>query len=407
MKLTEFKVQGLRKAEKVYRVSDGANLYLEVTPAGGKHWRYVFALPGGGKTMRSLGSWPVVTLKRAREKALALARELDAGTFGAKAEAPTFGEIAAEYFAGSASLKANAPKERARKDFLLTRYVAPVLGPLPAGSVKAAFLLEKVLRPLEAQGLLVTAGKVKSLISMIYDFAAASGKVPDNPARNLPRGALASARPVHRPAITDPPEVGRLMRAIDGYEGKPAVAAALKLLPLVFVRPGELRNARWEEIDLEGATWRIPPGRMKMKAPHIVPLSRQAVEILSGLRERTGSGPLVFPGIRSAERPISDVTLNAALRRLGFSADQVTAHGFRGMASTLLNGELGFNADWIERQLAHSERNAVRAAYNHADYLPERRKMLQEWADYLDRLKRGQPKGPSPDAPAAAPGRRA
>jgi integrase len=390
MKLTEFEVKSLRKAEKVYRVSDGANLYLEVRPSGGKHWRYVFATPGGQKgqkTMRSLGSWPVVTVKRAREKALALAREIEAGTLAPKAEAPTFGAIAEEYFAGSASLKANTPKEIARKDFLLERYISPELGPLPAASVQAGFILEKVLRPLEAQGLLVTARKVKSLISMIYDFAAASGKVPANPAQNLPRGALAPARTTHYPAITDPPEVGGLMLAIDSYEGKPAVAGALKLLPLVFVRPGELRNARWEEINLEGATWSIPAGRMKMKAPHIVPLSRQAVEILSGLRESTGGGPLVFPGMRSAARPISDVTLNAALRRLDYSSKEICAHGFRAMASTLLNGELGFSPDVIEKQLAHGERNAVRAAYNHADYLPERRRMMQRWADYLDELR--------------------
>jgi integrase len=396
MKLTELKVKSLKPAEKVYRVSDGANFYIEVTPAGGKHyWRYVFTKPGGGKTMRSLGAYPVVTLKRAREKALALAREIEAGTLGSKEadKPPTFNDLAADW--ARAHLGSYSIKEAVRKQFLLDNYILPELGPLPADSIKAGFILEKVLRPLETRGILETAHKVKSQISMICDHAIASGKAERNPARDLSR-ALKPAKTEHFPAITDPAKVGGLLRAIDGFEGKPAVEGALKLLPLVFVRPGELRSARWEEIDLEGATWRIPAGRMKMKAPHIVPLSRQAAEVLTWLKGLTGGGPLVFPGVKSSAQPISDTTINAALRRLGYSSKEITAHGFRAMASTLLN-ELGFSSDWIGRQLGHSERNGVRAACNHADCLPERRQMMQKWADHLDRLRMG--KATPPAAP--------
>lgn len=188
--------------------------------------------------------------------------------------------------------------------------------------------------------------------------------------------------------MTDAVEIGGLLRAIDDYTGSAVVHAALRLAPLVFVRPGELRHAEWSEINLEGAEWRIPAAKMKMRDPHIVPLSRQAVEVLRGLHPVTGDGSYVFPSLRTKERPISENTVNAALRRLGFTKDEMTGHGFRSMASTLLN-EQGWNRDAIERQLAHAERNAVRAAYNYAEHLAERRKMMQAWADHLDQLKIG------------------
>jgi integrase len=218
-------------------------------------------------------------------------------------------------------------------------------------------------------------------------YAVASGLIESNPARDL-RDALKQVDTRHHASVKDPARVGALLRAIDGYEGQPATAAALRLAPLVFVRPGELRGAQWSEFTLDGKEpeWRIPAERMKMRLPHIVPLSTQAVAILRELHPLTGRDKYVFPSLRSRERQLSDNTLNAALRRLGFAKDEMTAHGFRSMASTLLN-EKNFNSDHIERQLAHIESNKVREAYNAAEYLPQRRKMMQRWANILDGLK--------------------
>jgi integrase len=223
----------------------------------------------------------------------------------------------------------------------------------------------------------------------VFRYAVVCEKAERDPAADV-IGALVPVKGRNFAALTDPREVGALLRAIEGYNGQPTVAAALKLAPLLFVRPGELRGAEWKELDLDSdePEWRIPAERMKMDEQHVVPLSEQAIEILGELWEHTGSGRLLFPSLRSSERPISDNTLNAALRRLGYRKDQQTAHGFRTIASTLLN-ELGFNGDVIERQLAHSPRDKVRAAYNRAERLSERRRMMQAWANYLDGLRDG------------------
>jgi integrase len=221
----------------------------------------------------------------------------------------------------------------------------------------------------------------------VLRFAVASGRAKRDPAADL-KGALAPVKVQSHAAIIEPKRIGALLRAIDGYQGQPAVMFALRLAPLVFVRPGELRGAEWLEFDLDAAEWRIPGTRMKMGEPHLVPLSTQAITLLEELHKHTGEGRLLFPSLRSKARPISDNTLNAALRRLGYSGDEQTAHGFRSIASTRLN-ELGFAPDVIELQLAHAERNKVRAAYNRAERLAERRKMMQAWADYLDGLREG------------------
>ena len=213
------------------------------------------------------------------------------------------------------------------------------------------------------------------------------GIVPADAASGLTEAL--TARPAqHFAAITEPEKVGHLLRAIDEYQGEPSTCYALRILPYVFIRSSELRGATWDEIDLEKAEWLIPAERMKMKRPHIVPLARQVVELFASMRQFSGDRQLVFPGLASASRPITDVCLLNALRRMGYARGEMTIHGFRSMASTLLN-EQGYNRDWIERQLAHCEKNAVRAAYNHAEYLPERRRMMQEWADYLDGLRAG------------------
>lgn len=224
------------------------------------------------------------------------------------------------------------------------------------------------------------------LSGQIFRFAVATGIINVDPTQTL-KGALPPAVIKHRASITDPTRIPKLLRDLYSYDGHVVVRYALKLTPLLFVRPGELRHAEWSEINLEEAIWRIPADKMKMKTTHLVPLATQVVTLLDELREYTGGNRWVFPGLRTGDRPMSDAAVNAALRYLGYDKDDISAHGFRSMASTLLN-EQGYNRDWIERQLAHSERDGVRAAYNYAEYLSERRQMMQAWADYLSNLKK-------------------
>jgi integrase len=247
--------------------------------------------------------------------------------------------------------------------------------------------LLSVLRTIEARGAVDTAHRALQNCGQVFRYAIATGRARRDPTGDL-RGALAPVKKGHLASIIEPKAVAQLLRAIAGYSGTPGVRSAMKLAPLVFVRPGELRQAEWSEFDLDAATWRIPASRMKMREQHIVPLSSQALAVLRELHPVTGSGRYVFPSARTAERPMSENTVNAALRSLGYTKEQMTGHGFRGMASTLLN-ELGWNRDAIERQLAHAERDKVRGAYNFAEHLPERRKMMQAWADYLDQLAAG------------------
>jgi integrase len=243
----------------------------------------------------------------------------------------------------------------------------------------------EVLRKVETRGAVDTAHRCLQYGGQIFRYAIATGRMTHDISSDL-RGALRPAIHKHRASLTDPKEVGGLLKAIDVYSGNLIVKSALRMTPYVFVRSGELRHAEWSEINFDKAEWRIPATKMKMKQIHIVPLSKQVIEILKDLRPYTGQRRFLFPSMRANDKPISDVTLLAAIRRLGYSKEEMTVHGFRSIASTMLN-EQGFNRDWIERQLAHGERNSVRAAYNYAEYLPERRKMMQSWADYLDSLK--------------------
>ena len=267
----------------------------------------------------------------------------------------------------------------------LERFLFPALGSLPVAEIRPQDVLEP-LRRLEEAGILETAHRVCGLASMVFRYSVASGYIESDPCRDL-RGALTPRVKRHHATIIDPKAVGSLLRAIDEYRGAFVVQCALKLLPLVFVRSGELRGARWTEVDLAAKEWRIPAERMKMKEAHVVPLSRQAVALLEHVKLVTGYSDLVFPSPQDSGRGLSDVTLTAALRRLGYAPGEMTIHGFRATASTLLN-ELGFHPDLIELQLAHKERNKVRASYNHAVRLSERVDMMQRWADYLDELKR-------------------
>lgn len=371
---------------------DERGLYLLLKPQGercGAWWRLKYRYRNKERGI-SLGVYPDVSLKRAREKrdeARALLADKIDPSQKRQAEklsqAVTFGLIAREWLELQSHKLAVVSMAKAR---WLLDLILPDLANTPMGEITSPQILA-ALRKIEANGAHETAQRAKQKCSQVFRYAIATGRAERDPTIDL-RGALAPVVSKSHAAITEPAKVGGLLRAVDGYIGQPVTRAALRLAPLVFVRPGELRGAEWGEFDLEVAEWRIPGARMKMGEQHIVPLSHQAVAILRELQGLTGTGRYVFPSLRSLSRPLSENTLNAALRRLGYSNDEMTAHGFRAMASTLLN-EQGFAPDVIELQLAHAERNKVRAAYNRAQRLPERRRMMQKWSDYLDNLRSG------------------
>jgi integrase len=401
MSLTETQVKALRPDARPYKRFDERGLFMLVTPTGGRLWRFKYRLHGVEKLL-ALGAYPDVSLKRAREKREEarshVADGVDPGDLR-KAEKQsrgnTFKSLAEEWLAKQGDL---APITVQKARWVLG-FLYRDLGSKPIAKIGAPELLRS-LQKIEATGANETATRAKMRFGQVARYAIATGRAERDITFDL-RGALAPVVVKSHPTLTDPARVGELMRAIDGYVGQPATAAALKLAPLVFLRPGELRGADWSEIDLEKAEWRVPAVRMKMGALHLVPLARQAVAILEELQPLTGPRGLVFPSLRSPLRPISNNTLNAALRRLGYSGEEIVAHGFRAMASTLLN-EQGWAPDVIELQLAHQERNKVRAAYNRATRLEERRRMMQAWADYLDGLKAGDGKIVSIKRPSAA-----
>jgi integrase len=391
MPLTDVAVRSAKPREKPYKLFDGRGLYLLVDPKGGRWWRFKYVIAGREKLL-SLGTYPDVLLKRAREKRDEARRLVVDGidpSADRKAQraglANTFEGLAREYL--ELQRKGQAQATHDKKIAWFEQHVFPYIGRHAIKAITVQELLA-LLRRVEERGHHETAHRVRSGCSSVFRYAIVQGKADRDPTADL-RGALAPVRTTNRAAITDPTRIGALLRAIDTYEGQPASRAALRLAPLVFVRPGELRAAEWKEISLAGVhpEWRIPAARMKMDEEHLVPLSRQAVQILEELEPITGGGRYVFPSLRGGHRPISENTVNAALRTLGYSGDEMTGHGFRAMASTLLN-ELGFPPDVIELQLAHQERNEVRAAYNRAKRVAERRQMMQAWADHLDVLRR-------------------
>ena len=386
--LNEARIRASKPKEKPYKVFDERGLFLLVSPTGSRLWRMRYHL-GGVEKLLALGAYPDVPLKRAREKREE-ARKLVADGIDPNdhrraeesARADTFESVAREWL----ELQTN----RLAEETLLIlnsrfeSYLFPYLGSQPIKSIRAQALLA-VLRRAEARGKHETAHRVRALAGRVFRYAVATGRAEHDVSADL-RDALAPVKTKNFAAILEPAKVGELLRAIDGFTGQPVTALALKLAPLVFVRPGELRAAEWGEFDLENAEWRVPGARMKMGEQHIVPLSRQAIAILRELKPLARGGRYVFPSLLTRDRPMSENTINSALRRLGYSSDEQTGHGFRSMASTLLN-EQGFPPDVIELQLAHAERNKVRAAYNKAQRLGERRKMMQAWADYLASLK--------------------
>jgi integrase len=394
MPLTHTVIVNAQPREKMYRLFDGSGgLYLEVTPRGGKWWRVKYRLARCDQRL-SVGVFPVVGLKLARLRCMEVRAQLAAGLdpsalrkaakLKPMRKEETFEAIAREWHASLSWRWTDSYGDRILRR--LEAYVFPWLGRLPVTQVKAIDILE-CLRRLEHQNTCETARRVLQSCGQVLRYAILTNRAETDVSRHLCR-ALVPRKGKHAASIRNPKEVAALMRAIDGYDGRLITKFALRLAPLVFVRPGELRHATWDEFDFIQQEWRIPAGRMKARQPHIVPLSRQALSLLRELQPLTGDNHFLFPGERATDQPMSDNTLNAALRRLGYGKDQMTAHGFRAMASTLLN-ELGWSSDAIERQLAHGERKGSRAVYNYAQYLPEREEMMQGWADYLDHL-RGQ-----------------
>ena len=391
MALSDVTVRKAKPAEKAQRFFDGGGLYLEVSPAGGKLWRWKYRIAGKEKRL-SLGTYPDTGLADARAKHAAARKLLAAGIDPGeqrKAEkaatqerrANTFAAIAAELLAQRAKKLAPGSVERERR--LLENDLTPHVGNVPVADVTAPMLL-RALRKVEHRGAVETAHRARMLASQVFRYAIATGRADRNPAADL-LGALSQPETKHFASLTEPADVAPLLRALWGYQGSPVVNAALKLAPLFFVRPGELRRARWDDIDLDTAEWRYTAS--KTGTPHIVPLASQAVDILRDLQSLTGRGEYVFPGVRCRARAMSENTVNAAMRRMGFDGDTMTGHGFRAMARTILDEVLGFRPDFIEHQLAHAVRDPNGRAYNRTAHLPERRKMMQAWADYLDVLR--------------------
>lgn len=390
MPLNDPAIKAAKPADKPKKLFDEKGLFLLVKPTGAKLWRVKYRF-GGREQLLSLGAYPETTLKQAREKRQKIREQVAAGIDPSAAR-----QAAKAALAGEGSFEALArewyqqfspgwtPEHAGRVWRRLEADLFPWLGERPVKELEAPELLA-CLRRIQARGALESAHRALQTLSQAFRYAVATGRAVRDPTADL-RGALPPVRVKHFAAITDPKAIGELLRDLDGYKGSFVTRCALQLAPLLFVRPGELRQAEWSEFDLDAAEWRIPAHKMKMRHAHIVPLATQALAILQDLKTLTGRGKYLFPGLRTADRPMCENTVNAALRRLGYDQSQMTGHGFRSMASTLLN-EMGWHRDAIERQLAHAEKDGVRAAYNRAEHLPERRKMMQAWADYLCGLK--------------------
>jgi integrase len=406
--LTDIKVRNAKYIPGKNKLFDGGGLFLLVKPTGSKLWRMKYRF-GGTEKLLSLGIYPQTTLTEARQKRaearVLLAKEIDPGDAKKAQKAAesedqdTFESIAREWH-----LKFSPTWAASHADKIIRRlelYIFPWVGKMPIRSVSAPQLLA-CLRRLENKGTLDTAHRAKQNCGQVFRYAIATGRADRDPTPDL-RGALPAIHKQHYAALTDPLKVGELLRAIDGYKGGFVTLCALRLAPLFFLRPGELRQAEWAEFDLEHATWNIPVDRLKLSTSekvrrkgefHLVPLAVQACEILQELQALTGSGRYVFPSTRTASRPMSDNTVNAALRRLGYDTKtEMTGHGFRAMARTILDEILHVRPEIVEHQLAHAVRDPLGRAYNRTTHLPERRKMMQEWAEYLDQLKVGETPG--------------
>jgi len=394
MPLSNLKVQTAKPKEKPYKLFDGDGLYLLVTEKGHKWWRFKYRFDGKEKSL-AFGTYPEIPLADARERRDEARRQvahgIDPGAVkkamkqAKTAETETFEVVAREWYTKFTPTwsATHAVTMMARME----RDLFPWMGARPIKEIKAPELLA-VLRRVESRGALETAHRIRTIAGQVLRYAVATGRAERDCSGDL-KGALPQPGEHHHAAITDPKEVAFLLRTIDGYEGHFVVKCALRLAPMFFVRPGELRNAEWAEMDLDERVWNIPAEKMKMKQAHIVPLSTQAVAILTELKHLTGASRYVFPSGRSFARPMSNNTVNAALRRMGYDKETMTGHGFRAMARTILDEVLQVRPDYIEHQLAHAVRDPNGRAYNRTAHLAGRREMMQLWADYLDGLKKG------------------
>jgi integrase len=397
MPLTEVKLRAIKAGGKIERFHDGQGLYLETSKAGGKYWRWKYTFEGKEKRL-TFGSWPEVSLKEARDKRddarKVLRSGVDPGNSNRKRAAThtqgrTFESVAREWVASRAGVWAQRHTETVVDRLVANVY--PAIGKIPIADVAPINVL-LLVKDIEGRGSLEVARRVMGICSMIFRFAVSLQLVQSDPCRDL-GGALSPRVKEHFAALTTPDEAGELMRRIDEYNGTAVVRAALVFSALTFCRPGPIRHAEWNEIDFSGRQWFIPSAKMKLtkemklrKEPHIVPLATQAMDLLSKVQHFTGRGRYIFPNPRNKDLPMSENAVLVAIRRMGYSRDQMTAHGFRSMASTLLN-ECGHRQDVIEAQLAHKDPDAVRMVYNRAEYLNERREMMQTWAEYLDELR--------------------
>ena len=395
MALTAIAIKNAKNRTKPYKLADTDGLYLLVTPAGARCWRMNYRYFGKQKTL-AFGVWPDTGLAEARGQRDAARKVLARGDD--PAEKIKLERIAATV-AASNSFKAVADEwlvkvEREGRSAVtmkklcwLLDFINESFGKRPIASISAQELLI-MLRKMESKGRYETAKRLRSTCSQIFRYAIATARAERDVASDL-RGALIAPKPVHRAAITSSTETGGLLRAIEAFEGHANTNAALRLLPHVFVRPGELRYAEWADFDLDKALWTIPPHKTKMRRPHSIPLSRQALDIIASIEHDADYSRYLFPSLRSVDRPMSENTINAALRRMGYAQEEMTGHGFRAMAATLLN-EMGlWHPDAIERQLAHCDNNAVRRAYTRGEYWDERVRMMQHWSDHLDFLRDG------------------
>jgi len=390
MPLTDTAIRNAKASSKAVKLSDGGGLFLLIQPRGTKLWRLAYRF-GGKQKLLAFGIYPTISLSAARARRDAAKKHLSDGVDPAvqhkidkQARARTF-RLVAEEMVNKMRREGRALTTLTKTRWLL-ELAFKAIGDRPVNKINARELLE-VLRKIEARGNYETARRLRSTCGVVFRYAIATGRAERDPSVDL-RGALIAPKVKHRATIVEPKAIGALLRAIEGFDGHAMTRAALRLAPLVFVRPGELRHAEWKEIDFEKAEWVIPSEKTKMRRPHRVPLATQAIAVLKDLKMITGRARWLFPSVTSLLRPISENTLNSALRRLGYGPEMMTAHGFRAMAATRLNEMGRWNTDAIERQLGHEEQNAVRRAYTHAaEYWSERVAMMQVWADYLDELR--------------------
>lgn len=415
MPLTDVSIRAAKPREKSYRLKDSVGLYLEVRPEGGKWWRYRYKI-AGRENMLSLGTYPEVGLSAARTQRDELRRQVAQGIdpgharraekdSQATASVNSFEVLAREWYEARRHDWADSYGEK-----IMARFVAdvfPYVGARPVSELKPPELLA-VFRRIEQRGAIETAQRARENVSQVFRYAIATGRAESDPSRDL-KDALRKPIVQHFPAITQPRRFGELLRAIDGYGGTPIVCTALKLARMLLLRPGELRHAEWPEFDLDGALWTIPGARMKRQKvgklqgpPHLVPLPRQAVEALRELHPLTGDSQWVFRGERHHDRPMSENTVNAALRGMGFPKEEVTGHGFRATARTMLAERLGVAEAVVEAQLAHAVRDSLDRAYNRTEFVDQRRTTMQDWADYLDKLRKGADVIPLREVPAEA-----